>query len=77
MINNDGWRCQRCGVVNPGYTGSCSCGMTKQENENYGRSENEAAPDKFEQIKKYRELLDQGILTQEEFDKKKKELFDL
>ena len=30
--------------------------------------------DKFEEIKKYKELLDMGIITQEEFDEKKKEL---
>ena len=30
--------------------------------------------DKFEEIKKYKELLDMNIITQEEFDKKKQEL---
>lgn len=30
--------------------------------------------DKFEELKKYKELLDAGIITQEEFDAKKKEL---
>ena len=34
-------------------------------------------PDNFEIINKYKNLLDQGIITQEEFDKKKKELLDL
>lgn len=30
--------------------------------------------DKFEEIRKYKELLDEGIITQEEFEAKKKEL---
>ena len=30
--------------------------------------------DKFDELKKYKELLDAGVITQEEFDKKKKEL---
>ena len=30
--------------------------------------------DKFEEIKKYKELLDSGIINKEEFDKKKEEL---
>ncbi|MDO5294029.1 MAG: SHOCT domain-containing protein [bacterium] len=86
IINNDGWKCKRCGTVNPNYTGSCGCGMTKQENERYGqevsRQEtsvevNTKTLDKFEQVKKYKELLDSGILTQEEFDIKKKELLSL
>lgn len=33
--------------------------------------------DPVEEIKKYKELLDSGIIDQEEFDKKKKELLDL
>ena len=33
--------------------------------------------DPVEQIKKYKELLDSGIITKEEFDKKKKELLNL
>jgi hypothetical protein len=31
--------------------------------------------DKFEEIKKYKELLDMGIITQEEFDTEKKRIF--
>ena len=41
-----------------------------------GRSEDEPM-DKFEEVRKYKELLDQGIITQEEFDRKKKELLGL
>jgi hypothetical protein len=33
--------------------------------------------DKFEEIKKYKELLDQGIISQADFDKKKAELLKL
>lgn len=32
---------------------------------------------KFEEVKKYKDLLDSGIIPQEEFDKKKKELLGL
>lgn len=33
--------------------------------------------DSFEEIRKYKDLLDEGIISQEEFDKKKKELLGL
>ena len=33
--------------------------------------------DPFEFMKKFKEMLDQGIITQEEFDEKKKEAFQL
>lgn len=36
-----------------------------------------ASPSPADEIKKYKELLDLGILTQEEFDQKKKELLNL
>jgi hypothetical protein len=37
-------------------------------------TKNEEKVDKFAEIKKYKDLLDSGIITQEEFDKKKSEL---
>jgi predicted Zn-dependent peptidase len=36
-----------------------------------------AAMDPYEELKKLKELLDMGIVTQEEFDAKKKKLLDL
>ncbi len=38
---------------------------------------NRSEMDNFEAIKKYKELLEDGIISQEEFDMKKKELLDL
>lgn len=38
---------------------------------------NKKTNDNFAEIRKYKELLDEGIITQEEFDKKKKELLNL
>ena len=51
------------------------CGQNKEDVKDEMTSQRKAkAPDKFEEIKKYKELLDSGIITQEEFDAKKKEL---
>lgn len=93
-----GWRCRRCGKVNPEFIGFCSCGMTRgqsreidqkyEKEEAQERDTNEATQshsdlrdsevkDKFEEIKKYNELLKSGIISQEEFSKKKKELLEL
>ena len=38
------------------------------------KSDDNIKIDKFEEIKKYKELFDMGIISQEEFDNKKKEL---
>ena len=39
--------------------------------------ENGANSDKFAEVKKYKELMDAGIITEEEFDKKKSEILGL
>lgn len=48
-------------------------GKFKKKTESKSESEN----DSFEQIKKFKELLDMGVITQDEFDKKKSELLGL
>ena len=30
LLQNGGWQCE-CGRINPAYTGTCACGMTKQQ----------------------------------------------
>lgn len=45
-----------------------------KKNEN---NDNKINANSFEQIKQFKDLLDNGIITQEEFDKKKKELLGL
>lgn len=39
--------------------------------------ENSSSPDSVDELKKYKDLLDSGSITQEEFDKKKQQLLDL
>lgn len=99
MLRNGGWKCRRCGKVNPEFIGFCACGMTKGQSkevdQRYEREENEkraaaeemqknnidengsSEKDKFEEIKKYKELMDSGIISEEEFNKKKTELLKL
>ena len=43
----------------------------------FGNNKDKIKTDPIEEIKKYKELLDSGIINQEEFDKKKKELLNL
>lgn len=88
-LRNGGWKC-KCGRVNPAYTGTCACGRTQQsvraENlaqitarEQARTQEAQATKDAAEltnlqKLKEYKSLLDLGIITQEEFDKKKAEI---
>ena len=78
-MRDTGWKCKKCGNMNPKNSYICKCGLKKSENDNYVPEniniENERNEiDNIEIIKKYKELLDMGAITQEEFDLKKTEL---
>ncbi len=86
MLSDNGWKCDKCGKMNPSYTGTCGCGLTRAQSEARKRQREEEKKkmaevkkesDAIEKIKQYKELLDSGILSQEEFDKKKTELLHL
>ena len=70
VLKQGGWKCT-CGRVNPSYTGTCACGKRKGERPSVQKD------NKFDEVKKYKELLDSGIITEEEFNKKKTELLGL
>ena len=85
MIANGGWKCSKCGTINPHYTGTCGCGNTKKANEEKVKAAKEAARAKenaerelldLQKLKTYKDLLDSGAISQEEFDKKKAELLN-
>ena len=81
----DAWKCDKCGMINPNYTGTCSCGNSKNRrgNDNVAETTKKENKDELKEelnnielIKKYKELLDSGAITQEEFDKKKNEILN-
>ena len=77
VVKQGGWKCT-CGRVNPSYTGTCACGKRKGEKQNSQQAQQTVGEeDKFDEIKKYKELLDSGIITEEDFNKKKTELLGL
>ena len=56
---------------------SCIAFFTKfQRNISTTNTENSPIESKTNELIKYKELLDNGVITQEEFDAKKKELLD-
>ncbi len=83
LLNNGGWRCA-CGKANAAYVSSCVCGRNK-----HGELPVQPAPvvrnDSAEEpeirnaqaIREYKKLLDDGIITAEEFEAKKKQLLGI
>ncbi|MBE6973318.1 MAG: SHOCT domain-containing protein [Ruminococcaceae bacterium] len=85
MLNEGGWKCS-CGKVQASYVSSCSCGKSKQEvlypqtnkkQEETKKSANANEISNAAAIKEYKELMDAGIISPEEFDAKKKQLLGL
>lgn len=91
MLSNRGWKCNRCGKVNPYYITTCVCGISKVESEKIAKDavekskakiaeaekESEQELQNIQKLKAYKELLDSGAISQEEFDKKKSELLNI
>ncbi len=86
-VPKDGWRCT-CGRTHASFVSACVCGISKstalapakpapvpvQETEPEYLFSKETESEKIAALRQYKELLDQGILTREEFDAKKKQL---
>lgn len=89
VLEEGGWKCNRCGRINASYVTSCNCGMyieqnknwlKKQEEERKARAEEHKAKEsksQADEIAKFKELLDSGAITQEEYDAKKKQILGL
>ena len=83
IISQGGWRCA-CGRVHASYVSSCSCGRNK-----HGELPAETAPVVADEpkedmegrnaraIREYKSLMDDGIITSEEFEAKKKQLLGI
>lgn len=89
-LENGGWQCGFCNRVNAYNVTTCSCGRSREETEQKGKEEQKSTsageakePDSslvqeelhiVKVISQYKQLLDAGAITQEEFDKKKQSL---
>lgn len=74
MLRHGGWQCQKCGRVNAAYVSSCGCGTTLETSRKFSENTKEKSLSELERLqllKEYKDLLDTGMITQEEFEKKK------
>ena len=82
LLRSGGWRCQ-CGRVHASYVSSCSCGSSKSGDPAPAPVPVAAPASEEDEIKnaaairEYKKLLDDGIITAEEFEAKKKQLLGL
>lgn len=84
--SNDGWTCV-CGARNKDYEGTCHrCGKSKHEQKEARaaiqtavdqRKITTSADDTAQQIKDYKKLLDDGLITEEEFTAKKRSILGI
>lgn len=86
MLAEGGWKCA-CGKVQAAYVSTCSCGksrrellepqINKKQEEIELRAKATAEISNAAAIREYKELMDAGIISQEEFEAKKKQLLGL
>lgn len=87
MLAEGGWKCS-CGRVQASYVSTCSCGVSRQSLLDAKRkSAQTPAPapekkpvtdkEKADAIREYKQLMDEGILSAEEFEAKKKQLLGI
>lgn len=76
ILKNGGWECQFCHSLNEGIVSTCGCGKSREESIKYNKQQSTGLPEQniISLLKEYKELMDNGIITQEEFDTKKREL---
>lgn len=86
IVPKNGWKCIKCGRGNSSYVGTCACGNSKLSNNDFFSNvnnsnkmtnESKVSISVADEIAKFKKLLDDGVISQEEFDKKKKQLLDL
>lgn len=81
ILNSGGWKCD-CGRINAYYTSTCTCGKNKRDVLNARLNESKIVKSSNEQgtadeIKAFKQLLDDNVITQEEFEIKKRQLLGL
>lgn len=86
MLSNGGWNCPKCKKINPKYLTMCTCGTKKGEKyptalgikqeKKVVTDDNDSELKKLEVLKKYKELLDMGAVSEEEYNNKKQELME-
>jgi hypothetical protein len=80
VVADGGWQCA-CGRGNPAYVSTCSCGMSKRQNDPAGSDYAVVAAKREEkqqtlasEFRKYKMMLDSQVISQEEYETKIKEL---
>lgn len=76
LFNDDRWECTFCHSLNESIVSTCACGKSREESIKHAGDQNNVITEQniISLLKEYKELMDNGIITQAEFDTKKREL---
>lgn len=83
LNEHDGWECPCCNRLHGFFETECACGFSLNEeavNEEVEKSKEtfiKAAQSEAELISKYKDMLDRGLITEEEFSEKKKKILGI
>lgn len=77
------WRCVKCGASNPDYLTTCACGLSKKDSDSGAyvpppkNARADVPGDVADAIRHWHDLVEEGLLTEEEFQAKKKQILRL
>lgn len=71
LMMQGGWRCPECGRTNASYVTTCICGIPK-----VFKKQETSSLSKADELEKFKKLLDAGAITQEEYDRKKRQILN-
>lgn len=83
LNERDGWECPCCNRLHGLFETICICGFSmnedliNEENEKNRETFIKAAKSEEELISKYKDMLDSGLITEEEFREKKKKILGI
>lgn len=77
ILRNGGWQCETCKEINPDYVTTCRCGTSMQQSRRLKTENTTPKLTPADEITRYKKLLDDGAITEEEFAAKKKQLLGL
>lgn len=83
LNEHDGWECPCCNRLHGVFETRCTCGFSlnkeavNEEEEKSKEASIKAAQSEAELISKYKEMFDNGLISEEEFSEKKKKILGI
>ena len=76
ILKNGGWKCEKCGRINRVYIGTCQCGTNKETADAMLQEKliDQKRDEQYAELKKLKEMVELGIISEAEFEEKRRKI---